>query len=164
MHLPHYCQFVPDFSTIAQPLYKLTEAKTEFVWTGEYQLAFDHLKCALTSARVLAYPIREGKFVLDTNASDHGIGAVFPQLQDGMERPIAFASRTLSKSERNYCATHRELLAIAEFVIQHQRYLLGTKFCIQTDHAPLCSVIKAKDSEGQQAHWIECCCAFPLTL
>ena len=98
----YYRRFVPDFSTIAQPLYKLTEAKTEFVSTGECQLAFDSLKSSLTSSGVLAYPTREGKFVLDTDASDHGIGAVLSQLQDGMERPIAFASRTLSKSERNY--------------------------------------------------------------
>ena len=109
----YYRRFIPAFSTVAQPLYKLTEAKTEFVWTGQCQQAFDSLKGLLTSARVLAYPTREGKFVLDTYVSDHGIGA---QLQDGVERPIAFASRTLSKSERNYCVTHRELLAIVEFV------------------------------------------------
>ena len=84
----YYRWFVPDFSTIAQPLYKLTGVKTEFVWTGECRLAFDSLKGSLTSARVLANPIREGKFVLDTNASYHGIGAVLSQLQDEMERPI----------------------------------------------------------------------------
>ena len=56
----YYRRFLPDFSTVAQPLYKLTEAKTEFVWTGECQLAFDSLKGSLTSARVLAYPTREG--------------------------------------------------------------------------------------------------------
>ena len=105
-------RFIPDFSTIAKPLYKLTEVKAEFVWTEQCQLAFDSLKGLLTSGRVLAYPTREGKFVLDTDASDHGIGAVLSQFQDGVEKPIAFASRTLSKSERNYCVTRRELLAI----------------------------------------------------
>ena len=73
----YYCRFIPAFSTVAQPLYKLTEAKTEFVWTGQCQQAFDGLKRLLTSARVLAYLTREGKFVLHTDASDHGIGAVF---------------------------------------------------------------------------------------
>ena len=80
----YYRRFVTDFSTVAQPLYKLTESKTEFAWTGECQLAFDSLKGSLTSARVLAYPTREGKFVLDTDASDHGIGAGLSQLQDGV--------------------------------------------------------------------------------
>ena len=107
----YYRRFIPDFSTIAKPLYKLTEAKAEFAWTEQCQLAFDSLKGLLTSGRVLAYPTREGKFVLDTDASDHGIGAVLSQFQDGVEKPIAFASRTLSKSERNYCVTRRELLA-----------------------------------------------------
>lgn len=160
----YYRRFVPDFSTVAQPLYKLTEAKTEFVWTGQCQLAFDSLKSSLTSTRVLAYPTREGKFVLDTDASDHGIGAVLSQFQDGMERPIAFASRTLSKSERNYCVTRRELLAIVEFVKQHRHYLQGTRFCIRTDHAPLRSVIKAKDPEGQLARWIEFLSTFDFEI
>ena len=160
----YYRRFVPDFSTVAQPLYKLTEAKKEFVWTGECQVAFDSLKGSLTSARVLAYPTREGKFVLDTDASDHGIGAVLSQFQGGMERPIAFASRTLSKSERNYCVTRRELLAIVEFVKQHRHYLQGTRFCIRTDHAPLRSVIKAKDPEGQLARWIEFLSTFDFEI
>ena len=140
----YYRRFIPDFSTIAKPLYKLTEAKAEFAWTEQCQLAFDSLKGLLTSGRVLAYPTREGKFVLDTDASDHGIGAVLSQFQDGVEKPIAFASRTLSKSERNYCVTRRELLAIVEFVKQHRHYLQGTRFCIRTDHAPLRFVVEAK--------------------
>ena len=160
----YYRRFVPDFSTIAQPLYKLTEAKTEFVWTEEYQLAFNSLKSSLTSSGVLAYPTREGNFVLDTDTSDYGIGAVLLLLQNGMERPIAFASRTLSKSERNYCVTRRELLAIVELVKQHRHYLQGTRFCIRTDHSPLRSVIKAKDPEGQLARWIESLSMFDLEI
>ena len=68
--------------------------------------------------------------MLDTDASDRGIGAVLSQFQDGVEKPIAFASRTLSKSERNYCVTRRELLAVVEFVKQRWHYLQGTRFCI----------------------------------
>ena len=80
-------------------------------------------------AGVLAYPTREGKFVLD-----HGIGAVLTHLKDGMERPIAFASQTLSKSEKNDCVTRREPLAIiVEFFKQHRHYLQDTRFCIRTN-------------------------------
>ena len=78
----YYRRFIPDFSSKAQPLYKLTEAKTEFVWTGQCQQTFNSLKGLLTSAKVLAYPTREGKFVLDTDVSDHGIGVVLSQLQE----------------------------------------------------------------------------------
>ena len=160
----YYRRFIPAFSTVAQPLYKLTEAKTEFVWTGQCQQAVDSLRGLLTSARVLAYLTREGKFVLDTDASDHGIDAVLSQLQDGVERPIEFASRTLSKSERNYCVTHHELLAIVEFVKQHRHYLQGARFSIQTAHAPLRSVINAKDPEGQLARWIEFLSTFDFEI
>ena len=63
--------------------------------------------------------------MLGTDASDQGVGAVLSQLQDGVEKPIAFASRTLSKFERKYCVTRRELLAIVEFVKQHRPYMQG---------------------------------------
>ena len=79
-----------------------------------------------------------------------------------MEKPIAFASRTLS--EKNYCVTRRELLAVVEFVKQHWYYLQGTRFCIGTDHVPLRSVIKAKDPEGQLASWIEFLSTFDFEI
>ena len=72
----YYRRFILYFSTIAHLPYKLTEAKTEFDWTGQCQLGFDSQKGLLSSGRVLAYPTRERKFVLDTDASDHGVGAV----------------------------------------------------------------------------------------
>ena len=71
----YYHWFVPDFPTVAQPLYKLKEAKKELVCTEECQLAFDSPKGSLTSARDLAYPTRGGKFVLDTDISGHGIAS-----------------------------------------------------------------------------------------
>ena len=111
---------------------------------------FDSLKSLLTSSGVLAYPTREGKFLLDTDASDHGFGAVLSQFQDGMERPMAFA-------ERNYCVTRRELLAIVEFVKQHRHHLQSTRFCIRT-------VIKAKDPEGQLARSIEFLSTFDFEI
>ena len=100
--------------------------------------------------------------MLDTDASDHGVGAALSQLQDGVEKPIAFASRTWSNSERNYCVTRRELLAIVEFVKQHRHYLQAARFCIRTDHAPLRSVLKARDPERQLARWIECTFDFEI--
>ena len=88
-----HCLFVPDFSTTAKPLYKLTETKTELVWTDKCdQLAFDRIKGFLTFGSVLVYLTRDGKFVLDTDASDHGISAALSQFQDGQEKPIAFAT------------------------------------------------------------------------
>ena len=150
----YYRRFVPGFASIARPLYQLTEPTKEFEWTNECQHAFDKLKELLTSSPVLAYPKQDGLFILDTDASNHGIGAVLSQVQDGVERPIAYSSRTLSKSERNYCTTRRELLAIVEFTKLHRHYLQGSQFLVRTDHAPLRSILATKDPEGQLARWI----------
>ena len=120
----------------------------------ECQVAFERLKELLTSAPVLAYPQGDAPFILDTDASNHGIGAILSQIQDGVERPIVYCSRTLSKSERNYCTTHKELLAIVEFAKQQKHYLQNRKFTILTDHAPLRSILKTREPEGQLARWV----------
>ena len=135
--------------------FKLTEANVEFVWTSECQSSFQTLKPLLSTAPVLAYPDFTADFILDTDASNHGIGAVLSQVKDGVEHPVAYASRTLTKAERNYCVTRKELLAVVEFGKQFHHYLHGPKFRIRTDHAPLCSVLPVKEPEGQLARWIE---------
>ena len=156
----YYRRFFPGFAGVARPLYQLTEPNKGFEWTDDCQHAFDRLKDLLTSSPVLAYPKQGGLFILDTDASSHGIGAVLSQIQGGVEKPLAYSSRSLSKSERNYCTTRRELLAIVEFTKQHRHYLEGSKFLTRTDHAPLGSILSVKDPEGQLARWV----SFPSTL
>ena len=112
----YYRRFVPNFASVARPLHKLTEANVDFAWTSECQSSFDALKKLLSTAPILSYPDFSAEFILDTDASNHGIGAVLSQLKDGVEHPVAFASRTLTKAERNYCVTRKELLAVVEFV------------------------------------------------
>ena len=151
----YYRRFVPDFASVARPLHKLTEANVDFAWTSECQSSFDALKKLLSTAPTLSYPDFSAEFILDTDASNHGIGAVLSRLKDGVEHPVAFASRTLTKAERDYCVTRKELLAVVEFVKQFRHYLQGPKFRIRTDHAPLRSLLKVKEPEGQLARWIE---------
>ena len=81
----YYRRYIPSFSDIAQPLYQCSEGKP-FIWTPAAEAAFSRLKQALTSAPVLGYPNSNGKFILDTDASNNGIGVVLSQLQDGQER------------------------------------------------------------------------------
>lgn len=76
-------------------------------------------------------------YILDTDASNIGIGAVFSQIQDGRERIIAYGIKTLSKSECNYCITDKELLAVKHFIDYYRQYLLGRKFLERTDHQAL---------------------------
>ena len=85
------------------------------------------------SAPVLSYPMRDGgKFTLDTDASDFAMGAVLSQEQNGEEK--AYASKTLSLEQQNYCATKKELLAVVTFVEHFRQYLYGIAFTIRTDH------------------------------
>lgn len=79
----YYRKFVPKFANIARPLHKLTESKAEFFWNSDCQQAFDKLKRALTSSPILSYPNNEGLFILDTDASNRGLGAVVSQVQNG---------------------------------------------------------------------------------
>ena len=74
--------------------------------------------------------------MLDTDASNHYIGAVLSQIQGGEERVIAYGSRTYSKAEVNYCTTPKELLAVVYFMKLFMQYLLGREFLVRTDHAP----------------------------
>src|SRR5206468_7696172 len=91
----------------------------------------------------------------DTDASNTAIGAVLSQVQEGEERVIAYASRTLSRPERNYCVTRKELLAVVYFTKQFKSYLLGREFLIRTDHSALRWLKLTPEPIGQQARWLE---------
>ena len=154
----YYRRFIPHFSDIAKPLIKLTEKNKQFHWGEEQDVAFERLKELLSQAPILVHPRREGQFVLDTDASDVGIGAVLSQIQDGEEKVIAYASKTLSKSERNYCITRRELLAVVYFVSEFKHFLLGRKFLVRTDNSAVRYWMKIHsdgyDPQGQTARWM----------
>ena len=93
---------------------------------------------------------------MDTDASDTGIGAVLSQKDDnGTEHVIAYASRVLSKAERRYCVTRRELLAVVFFLHHFRPYLLGRRFTLRTDHGSLTWLSNFKEPEDQLARWLE---------
>jgi len=151
----YYRRFVKGYANIAAPLHALTKKDQPFIWTEETQRAFEMLRDALTLPPVLAMPNDTGDFVLDTDACDQTIGAVLSQVQDGVERVIAYASRTLDKREVNYCITRKELLAIVYSLKYFKQYLMGRHFKIRTDHAPLTWLRHTPDPIGQQARWLE---------
>ena len=151
----YYRKFVPNFASIAEPLHALTRKNTRFSWTSDCQVAFESLKKKLTESPVLSLPRDEGKFILDTDASDCSIGAVLSQEQDGEEKVLAYASRLYSKAERNYCVTRKELLAVVYFMKQFRQYLLGRQFTVRTDHSALQWLRKTPEPIGQQGRWLE---------
>jgi len=147
----YYRRFVKNYASIAAPLHCLTKKDQPFIWTEETQKAFEALKEVLTSPPVLAMPNDTGEFVLDTDACDRTIGAVLSQMQDGVEKVIAYAGRSLDKREVNYGTTRKELLAIVYSLKYFKRYLMGRHFKIRTDHAPLTWLRRTPDPVGQQA-------------
>lgn len=151
----YYRRFVEHFSSISAPLIQLTEHKNSYKWTNECEIAFRKLKSALCSAPILTHPQEEGMFLLDTDASNNGVGAVLSQLQDGEEKVIEYFSKIHTRPERNYCATRKELLAIVKAVSHFHSYLFGREFLVRTDHAALSWLLQMKKPEGQMARWIE---------
>ena len=152
----YYRKFIKDFSKIARPLHRLTEKNVIFKWNAECETAFIILKEALITSPILTYPCIDKEFILDTDASGTGVGAVLSQINDeGKECVIAYFSRTLSKTERQYCVTRRELLAIVLAVKHFHHYLYGVKFTVRTDHGALNWLKNFKNPEGQLARWLE---------
>ncbi|GFV74441.1 retrovirus-related Pol polyprotein from transposon 297 [Trichonephila clavipes] len=151
----YYRKFVKGFSNIARPLLKLTESKQKFQWTKECEDSFLQLKEALTSSPILIYPQPDKPFILDTDASNESVEAVLSQEIDGQERVVAYWSKCLSKPERNYCVTRKELLAIVKAIEHFHHYLYGQKFLLRTDHASLTWLMNFRNTEGQVARWIQ---------
>ena len=145
-----YRRFIPNFTSIASPLTDLTKKNRPNsikVWQDHNERAFQTLKNRLTSSPILRLPVfEEGKpFVLRTDASDIGLGAVLLQDFEGEGRlPIAYASKKLLPRERNYSVIEKECLGITWGVEKFRKYLYGVEFLLETDHKPLSYMQTAK--------------------
>jgi len=157
----YYRRFIKSFSTRAAPLNALMGAGQRFEWGEEQQSSFEDLKSALIGDEVMAYPSEEGLFILDVYASNTGIGGCLSQLQNNevlqteIERPITFASKSLTRTQRRYCVTRRELLAMVTFMHKFRHYLLGKEFLVRTDHSSLRWIMSFKSPTDQMARWLE---------
>ena len=148
----YYRRFVHRFSKLARPLHHLTEKNQPFKWSKECRAAFEHLKKYLLSPPMLIYPQFDRMFILDTDASNEGVGAVLSQVgEDGREQVVAYGSHLLTKAERKYCVTRKELLAVVTFTKKFRPYLLGKKFLLCTDHGSLVWLTNFKYPQGQLA-------------
>lgn len=164
----YYRKLIEGFSRIAGPLHDLvnlclkqqgTVKKPKFcsLWSSECQSAFELLKEKLTSAPILGYADFTLPFIVETDASSEGLGAVLSQQQGDGKRVIAYASRRLchaEKNDRNYSSMKLELLALKWAVSEKFRgYLLGSKFTVITDNNPLCHLRTAKLGAIEQ-RWV----------
>lgn len=151
----YYRRFCQRYADIAKPLLKLLERKADrsfkntFKWTPECNSAFQRLRDMLLTAPVLAYPKTDRSFELTTDASEVGISAILSQ--DG--RPLAFASRVLTKAERNYSVTEKECLGLIWAVEHFRVYIYGRRCVLRTDHNPLLALSSSNKLKGRLARW-----------
>jgi len=149
----YYRRFVPNFAQVAAPLLELRKNES-FTWTQEREIAFNTLKQRLIEAPTLAQARMDRPFIVKTDASNVGIGAVLSQLDDdGHERVIAYGSRRLSDSEQRRATIENECLAIIYAVQRWRQYLLNAHFKIYSDHRPLQWLMKHKDGNAKLLRW-----------
>jgi len=149
----YYRKFIKGFSNIAHPLNDLTKKEEAFEWKQQQEDAFRNLKDVLSNPPVLRHYNPQSKTLLHTDASNIGLGAVLVQNDDGTERVISYASRTLLPAEKNYTTTEKECLAVLWAITKFRPYLYGRPFSVMTDHHALCWLTGLKDPSGRLARW-----------
>ena len=158
----YYCKFIPKYVQIARPINRLVpgenanKKKALVNWTEECQIAFVHLKHLCSQTPILAYANYTKPFKLHTDASEHSLGAVLYQKQDdNMECVIAYASRTLSKPERNYDTHKLEFLALKQSITERfHEYLYGGHFEVYTDNNPLTYILTTAKLDATGQRWV----------
>jgi hypothetical protein len=146
----YYRTLIPNFGRITADLYQMSQAKKKTcTWTPETLKQFADLKQALVTAPILVFPNFKIPFHIQTDASQKAIGGVLLQQVKGLFKPVAFASRKLSDTERRYSATERELLALIYCYDQFNSHVYGRKIEFYTDHEPLVTMSKLKKPLGR---------------
>ena len=151
----YYRKFIPAFASIAAPLTNLTKNRkpNKLTWGEQEEEAFQKLKTCLSSAPILSLPDLGKPFILRTDASSTGVGAVLLQECDDDKFPIAYASRKLLPREQAYSTVERECLALVWGISKFQVFLEGTEFTIETDHRPLIYLNQAKCTNSRVMRW-----------
>lgn len=177
----YYRRYVPGFTQKARPLHRLVADLNKIFpgkrrknavklgehWTNECKDAFETIRTVLTTAPVLAYPRYGESFILETDSSEKGLGAVLYQLQDGKKRIIAYASRGLRGGEANksnYSSKKLELLALKWACEHFREFLIGSKFTVYTDNNPLTHVKETKKLSALEQRWVNFLSAFDFDL
>ena len=137
----YYHRFLPNLATVLQPLHQLLHTGVKFEWKKHHDTAFKRVKEAVTSETVLVHFDPQKPIRLACDGSPYGVGAVLSHvMEDGNEKPIAFASRSLSVVEKNYAQIEREALGIIFGVKKFNQYLEGHKFTLITDNQQLVAI------------------------
>jgi len=152
----YYRKFIGNYARLAMPLSDLTKKSLpdKVNWSPECGEAFEALKKALCESPILQNPDFSKPFLLQTDASDRGVGAVLSQKDvEGVDRPIAYYSKKLLPRESKYSTVEKECLAIKLGIEAFRVYLLGRRFTIQTDHRSLIWLNKLKEKNARLTRW-----------
>ncbi|XP_048247554.1 uncharacterized protein K02A2.6-like [Haliotis rufescens] len=141
----YYQRFLPNLSTTLVPLHGLLQKDAPWSWTKKHDTVFLKVKSHLSSCKVLTHYNPDLPLNLAADASPYGVGAVLSHIMpDGTEKPVAFASCSLSPAEKNYSQLDKEALAIVFGIKKFHQYLFGRKFQLLSDHKPLMGLLDAE--------------------
>lgn len=152
----YYRRFLRNFSTVVTPLTELLKKDRKFVWDDECEKSFEDAKNVLVSYPVMLAPNFEKSFVLATDASNVGAGAVLLQEDDqGVEHPVCYYSKKFSSAQRNYSVIEKELLALVLALQHFEVYVpaFGPEIKVYTDHHPLRYLEKLKTKNQRLTRW-----------
>ena len=137
----YYSRFLPNLASTLAPLYDLLKKNSPWQWGKRQQASYKQAKELLASPKFLIHYSLDLPLVLSVDASPYGLGAVISHRVQGVDRPIAFASRTLTCAEKNNAQLDKEALAVVFGVTKFKRYVFGREFTITTDHKPLLGLL-----------------------
>jgi hypothetical protein len=156
-------EMIPNYASLVAPLDSLRHHE-KITWTESHQAIYSKLKKILKSELILSFPSYNHEFIVATDASDKGLGAVLYQEINGQNHYLSFASRSLKGGERNYGATKRELLGIVFALEKFRNYILGTPFTLYTDHHSLIFLHSQKHSNRMINSWIDVLSEFDFKI
>ena len=151
----YHREYVPNFAAVTVPLTDLLKKgqPNAVKWEEPQERAFQTMRTLLTRRPILRLPDPKRTFILRTDASNDGVGAVLMQVHDGKPYPVSYGSKKLAAAERNYSTIKKECLAIVWGVKKFELYLQGVPFVLQTDHQPLNYLNSAKFINSRVMRW-----------
>ena len=161
-----HSSYIPHYSTIVSPLTNLLKKNMpdKIVWGDDQERSFQTIKSHLLSEPVLKLPDLGKPFVIRTDASDVGMAACILQEYDSILFPVVFASKKFCPAETRYTISERECLAVVWGINKFKKYLMGAKFTLETDHAPLSILKTSNTSSPRLQRWCLSLQCFDFTV
>jgi hypothetical protein len=153
-HAGYYRRFIPNFTSLATPLFKLLSKEAEFKWDDECQISFEILKQKLSTTPVLRGPNWSLPFHICTDASDTTLGVVLGQRENQMPYAIYFVSKNLSPAEVNYTVTEKELLVVVHAINKFRHYITGYQAFVHTDHSTIKFLMNKPVTNPRVTRWL----------